>query len=399
MKKEVVITSACRTPIGNFGGSFLNVSAARLGSIVISDAIKRSGIEAINIDEVFLGCVLQAGLGQNIARQSSVLAGLSFKVPSMTVNMVCGSGLKSVCLAVQSITSGDGDILVAGGTENMSQSPYLLKQTRWGTKMGNVELVDSLIYDALTDVFNQYHMGMTAENIAEKYSIPREEQDEFAVMSQNRAEKAQKENIFSDEITPVNVELNKSGFKLIDKDEFIRYGTTAEKLSTLRPVFKTNGTVTPGNASGINDGAAAFVLMSREKAHSLGIKPMAKILSYASTGVDPAIMGMGPVEACKKALDKANLTIADIGLIEVNEAFAVQTIAVYKELKIRVDRLNVNGGAIALGHPVGASGARILVTLIYEMKRRNVRYGMASLCIGGGMGIAVIVENEYAERI
>jgi acetyl-CoA C-acetyltransferase len=396
MKTEVVISSACRTPIGNFGGSFLGVSASILGGIVIAEAIKRAGIEAGIIDEVFFGCVLQAGLGQNVARQSSLLAGVPIEVPSITINMVCGSGLKTVCLAAQSIMCGDGDIIIAGGTENMSRSPYLLNEARWGKKTGDLKLVDSLINDALTDSFNQYHMGMTAENIAEKYIITREEQDVFAEMSQNRAEVAQKENIFKDEIIPVKVELKKDEFKLIENDECIRYGTTFERLSVLKPVFKKNGTITAGNASGINDGAAALVIMLKEEAHRLGITPLAKIISYASTGVDPSVMGIGPVESCKKALFKANLKVSDIGLVEINEAFAVQTLAVVKELGINLEKLNVNGGAIALGHPVGASGARILVTLIYEMKRRNVKYGMATLCIGGGMGITVIIENEYA---
>lgn len=393
MKVEIVIASACRTPVGNFGGSFLDVSAACLGGIVIADAIRRAGIEAVNVNEVFLGCVLQAGMGQNIARQSSIMAGIPVEAPSMTINMVCGSGLKTVCMAAQAIISGDGDIIIAGGTENMSQAPYLLKEMRWGAKMGNAKLVDSMINDALIDVFNQYHMGITAENIAERYNITREEQDTFAAMSQQKAEKAQSENLFNYEIIPVRVEIKKNEFKLIERDEYIRYGTTVEKLSALNPSFKKNGTVTAGNASGINDGAAALVLMSNEKAHRLGIKPLAKILSYASTGVDPSIMGMGPVESCKNALHKANLTVADIGLVEINEAFAVQAIAIIRELGISIERVNVNGGAIAIGHPIGASGARILVTLIHEMNRRNEQYGMATLCVGGGMGITLIVEK------
>lgn len=393
MNREVVIAGACRTPIGNFGGYFKDVSAARLGSIVISGAIERSGIKNTNVNEVFLGCVLQAGNGQNIARQASIGAGIPVEVPATTVNMVCGSGLKTVCMAAQSIISGDGDIIIAGGTENMSQSPYLLKEMRWGMKMGEGKSIDSMIHDALTDVFNQYHMGITAENIAEKFNITREEQDTYAAMSQQRAESAQRKKSFKDEIISVKVKLKKNEFTLIDKDEYLRYGTTIEKLSLLKPAFKDNGTVTAGNSSGINDGAAALVLMSSEKAHKLGIKPMVKILSYASTGIDPSIMGMGPVESCKNALQKANLTIEDIGLVEINEAFAVQTIAIIKELGINTERVNVNGGAIAIGHPIGASGARVLVTLIYEMIRRNERYGMTTLCIGGGMGIALIVEK------
>lgn len=393
MNREVVIAGACRTPIGNFGGYFKDVSAARLGSIVISGAIERSGIKNTNVNEVFLGCVLQAGNGQNIARQASIGAGIPVEVPATTVNMVCGSGLKTVCMAAQSIISGDGDIIIAGGTENMSQSPYLLKEMRWGMKMGEGKSIDSMIHDALTDVFNQYHMGITAENIAEKFNITREEQDTYAAMSQQRAESAQRKKSFKDEIISVKVKLKKNEFTLIDKDEYLRYGTTIEKLSLLKPAFKDNGTVTAGNSSGINDGAAALVLMSSEKAHKLGIKPLVKILSYASTGIDPSIMGMGPVESCKNALQKANLTIEDIGLVEINEAFAVQTIAIIKELGINTKRVNVNGGAIAIGHPIGASGARVLVTLIYEMIRRNERYGMTTLCIGGGMGIALIVEK------
>jgi acetyl-CoA C-acetyltransferase len=397
MKKEVVIVSACRTPIANFGGSFSGVSAVNLGSVVISEAIKRAGIQSDMVNEILLGCVLQSGLGQNVARQSSIMAGIPVNVPSMTINMVCGSGLKSVCLAAQAIMSGDGDIIVAGGTENMSQAPHLLREMRWGAKMGDVKLIDSMIYDALTDVFNQYHMGITAENIAERFNITRTDQDLFAAMSQQRAEKAQKEGRFREEIIPVRVELKRNESKLVEQDEYIRYGTTFEKLSELKPAFKKDGTVTAGNASGINDGAAALVIMSGEKAKSLGIKPMAKIISYASSGVDPSIMGMGPVESCKSALNKANLKVTDIGLIEANEAFAVQSLAVTRELGLNTDRVNVNGGAIALGHPVGASGARILVTLLHEMKRRDERYGMATLCIGGGMGITVIIERESSK--
>jgi acetyl-CoA C-acetyltransferase len=397
MKNEIVIASACRTPIGNLGGSFSAVSAVNLGSVVIAEAIKRAGIQSDTVGEVILGCVLQAGLGQNIARQASIMAGIPVTVPSMTINMVCGSGLKSVCLAAQAIMSGDGEIIVAGGTENMSQAPYLLKEMRWGAKMGDAKLVDSMIYDALTDVFNQYHMGVTAENIAERFNITRSDQDAFAALSQQRAERAQREGLFRDEIIPVRVELKKNESRLIEQDEYIRCGTTVEKLSALKPAFKKDGTVTAGNASGINDGAAALVMMSREKAKSMGIKAMAKIVSYASSGLDPSIMGIGPVESCKLALQKANLGVSDIGLIEANEAFAVQSIAVTRELGLNIDKVNVNGGAIALGHPVGASGARILVTLVHEMKRRNERYGMATLCIGGGMGISVIIEGEGTE--
>ena len=396
MSSEIVIASACRTPIGSFGGSLSGISAVNLGSIVIAEVVKRAGIKPDMVNDVLMGCVLQAGMGQNIARQASIMAGLPVSVPSMTINMVCGSGLRSVCLAAQAIMSGDSEIIVAGGTENMSMAPYLLRESRWGSKMGDVKLVDSMIYDALTDVFNQYHMGITAENIAEKYNITRDEQDIFAEMSQKRAENAQKEGLFREEIIPVRVELKKNESRLIDQDEYIRHGTTLEKLSSLKPAFRKDGTVTAGNASGINDGAAALVLMSGEKAKALGIKPMARIVSYATAGVDPSIMGVGPVESCKSALYKAGLSVADIGLVEANEAFAVQSIAVMRELGLEPDKVNVNGGAIALGHPVGASGARILVTLLHEMNRKNIRFGMATLCIGGGMGITAIVERERA---
>ena len=392
--EKIVIAGACRTPIGSFGGSLLDVSAVTLGKIVIAEALRRAGINCSMVDEVLMGCVLQAGLGQNVARQSSIRAGIPVEVPASTINMVCGSGLKSVCMAAQSIMTGDGEIIVAGGTENMSQAPYLLKESRWGSKMGDVQLVDYMVYDALTDVFNDYHMGITAENLAEKFHISREEQDAYAAMSQQRAENAQKNGFFRNEIVPVGVETKKNGVKIIEQDEFIRYGTTVEKLATLRPAFKKDGTVTAGNASGINDGAAALVLMSDRKAQSLNIKPLAKILSYAYVGIEPSIMGFGPVEASRAALKKANLKLEDIGLIEANEAFAAQTLAVAGELGFDKSKVNVNGGAIALGHPVGASGARILVTLLYEMQKRDERYGMATLCVGGGMGVSVIVERE-----
>jgi acetyl-CoA C-acetyltransferase len=393
MKNDIVIAGACRTPIGSFGGTFLGTSAARLGGIVTGEAIKRSGITPDMVDEVFMGCILQAGLGQNVARQSSINAGIPVTVPALTINMVCGSGLKAVCMASQAISSGDGEIIVAGGTENMSQAPHILRDMRWGAKMGDVKFIDSMVYDALTDVFNQYHMGVTAENIAEKYGISRAEQDKFAETSQNRAEKAQKDGLFRDEIVPVMIELRKNETKLADQDEYIRYGTTSDKLASLKPAFRKDGTVTAGNASGINDGAAAVVVMSGEKALSLGIKPLARIISYASAGTEPALMGIGPVESCRKALKKAGLTISDIGLVEANEAFAVQSLAVMRDLGLDPARVNVNGGAIALGHPVGASGTRILVTLLYEMIRRNEKYGMATLCVGGGMGVTLIVER------
>ncbi|MBE0653930.1 MAG: acetyl-CoA C-acetyltransferase [Bacteroidales bacterium] len=394
MKNEIVITSACRTPIGSFGGSLSGVSVTELATIVVSEAVKRSGISPDMVNEVIMGCVLQAGIGQNLSRQASIKAGIPVSVPATTINMVCGSGLKSVVLAAQSIITGENEVVTAGGAENMSQAPYLQKDLRWGAKMGEAKLIDSMIYDALTDVFNQYHMGITAENLAEKFGITRAEQDLFAENSQNKAERAQKEGLFSTEIVPVKVELKKNESKLVETDEYIRFGTTVEKLSLLKPAFKKDGTVTAGNASGINDGAAALVLMSREKAQALGVKPLAKILSYASAGVDPSIMGIGPVDACRIALKKVNLNINDIGLVEANEAFAVQSLAVMRELGLDPDKVNVNGGAIALGHPVGASGARILVTLLHEMNRRNVKLGMAALCIGGGMGISLIIERE-----
>lgn len=393
---EVVITGACRTPVGSFGGALSKVSAVELGAIVIKEAMARSKIEAKDLDEVFMGCVLQAGLGQNVARQSAVLAGIPYEVPSSTINMVCGSGLRSISLAVQSILTGDNEITIAGGTENMSQAPYLLKDARWGLRMGDSKAVDSMVYDALTDVFNQYHMGITAENIAEKYGIGRLEQDEFASLSQQKAEKAIKAGAFKDEIIPVELKLKKGEVKSFDTDEFPRAGTTVETLSRLRAAFKTDGTVTAGNASGINDGAAAVTLMSSKKAKQLGVKPLAKVVSYASGGVDPKIMGIGPVIASKRALSKAGLSVGDLDIIEANEAFAAQSIAVMRELNLDLEKVNVNGGAIALGHPVGASGARILVTLLHEMAKRNSRYGLATLCIGGGMGTAIVVEKEEA---
>jgi acetyl-CoA C-acetyltransferase len=394
MKNEIVITSACRTPVGSFGGSLSSVNVTELATIVISEAVKRSEISPELVNEVLMGCVLQAGIGQNLSRQASVKAGIPVSVPATTINMVCGSGLKTVCLAVQSIMSGENQIVVAGGAENMSQAPYLQKNLRWGAKMGEVKVIDSMISDALTDAFNQYHMGITAENLAEKYGITRTDQDLFAESSQKKAERAQKDGLFNSEIVPVKVELKRNESKLVELDEYIRFGTTVEKLSLLNPAFKKDGTVTAGNASGINDGAAALVMMSREKAQALGVRPLAKIISYASAGVDPSIMGIGPIEACRTALKKANLNISDIGLVEANEAFAVQSLAVMRELGLDPDKVNVNGGAIALGHPVGASGARILVTLLHEMNRRNVRFGMATLCIGGGMGISIIIERE-----
>ena len=391
--KEVVIASAARTALGSFGGSLKDVPAAELGAIVIKEAIKRAGIKAESVEEVVMGNVIQAGLGQNVARQATLKAGLPEEVPAMTINKVCGSGLRSVALAAQMIKAGDVDVVVAGGMENMSAAPYVLKSSRWGQRMGDAKMIDTMINDALWDAFNNYHMGVTAENIAEQWNITREEQDAFSAASQQKAEKAIKEGRFKDEIVPVVIPQRKGEPKVFDTDEFPRFGTTPETLAKLKPCFKKDGTVTAGNASGINDGAAAFVVMSAEKAKELGVKPLAKIVSYGSKGLDPAIMGYGPFHATKKALEVSGLTIDDIDLIEANEAFAAQSLAVAKDLKFDMNKVNVNGGAIALGHPVGASGARILTTLLYEMEKRDAKKGLATLCIGGGMGTALIVER------
>ncbi|MHC1681647.1 MAG: acetyl-CoA C-acetyltransferase [Clostridiaceae bacterium] len=391
--REVVIASAVRTAVGAFGGSLKDVSAADLGATVIKEAVKRAGINGEIVEEVIMGNVIGAGLGQNVARQCSVKSGLPEAIPSMTINKVCGSGLRAVSLAYQMIQSGDADVVVAGGTENMSLAPYVLNSARWGQRMGNGSLVDTMINDALTDAFYGYHMGITAENIAEKFSLTKEEQDAFAASSQQKAEKAVKEGRFKDEIVPVVIPQRKGEPKVFDTDEFPRFGTTAESLGKLRPAFKKDGTVTAGNASGINDGAAAFVVMSAEKAAELGVKPLAKIVAWGSMGLDPQIMGYGPVVATKKALERANLTMEDIDLIESNEAFAAQSLAVAKDLNFDMNKVNVNGGAIAIGHPVGASGGRILTTLLYEMEKRDVKRGLATLCIGGGQGTALIVER------
>jgi len=391
--KEVVIASAVRTPIGTFGGSFKNVSAVDLGTAAVKEALKRAGIEANQVEELIFGNVLQAGLGQNVARQVSVASGIPIEVPSFTVNKVCGSGLKSVALAAQAILAGESDIIVAGGTENMSQAPYILRDARWGQRMGDGKLVDYMIHDGLWDIFNDYHMGITAENVAEKWNITREEQDKFALQSQIRTEEAIKSGRFKDEIVPIEVPQRKKDPIIVDTDEHPRLGSTIEGMAKLRPAFKKDGTVTAGNASGINDGAAALVIMSKEKADELGIKPLATIVSYASAGVEPSLMGTGPIPSSRKALQKANLTIDDMDLVEANEAFAAQSLAVVKELGLDPEKTNVNGGAIALGHPIGASGARILVTLLYEMAKRDVHQGLATLCIGGGQGIALIVRR------
>lgn len=391
--REVVIVSAVRTAIGTFGGSLKDVPAAELGAIVIKEAVSKAGIKPELVEEVVMGNVIQAGQGQNVARQAAIKAGLPVEIPSMTINKVCGSGLRSVALAAQMIKSGDCDVVVAGGMENMSAAPYAIPGARWGQRMGDGKLVDTMIKDALWDAFNDYHMGVTAENIAKDWNLTREMQDEFALNSQLKAEKAIKEGKFVDEIVPVVIPQRKGEPKVFDQDEFPRFGATIEGMAKLKPAFIKNGTVTAANASGINDGAAAFVVMSAEKANELGLKPMAKILSYGSKGLEPSIMGYGPFHATKKALESAGLTVNDIDLIEANEAFAAQSLAVAKDLNFDMEKVNVNGGAIALGHPVGASGARILVTLLHEMERRESKRGLATLCIGGGMGTALIVER------
>lgn len=391
--RKVVIASAVRTPVGSFGGAFKTLTSVDLGVIAAKEAMKRAKVTPDMVDEVLLGNVLQAGQGQNIARQISIGAGCPETVPALTVNKVCGSGLRTVSLAAQIILLGDADIILAGGTESMSNAPYLLPSNRWGARMGDGTVVDHMISEGLSDAFNKYHMGITAENVSEQFGITRQMQDELAVTSQNRAEKAQKEGRFDDEIVPVEIKDRKGNVTVIDKDEYIRYGQTLETAAKLRPAFKKDGTVTAGNASGINDGAACIVVMSEEKAKELGIEPLATIISYASAGVDPKIMGTGPIPASKKAMEKIGLTIDDIDLIEANEAFASQAYAVKNELGYDFDKVNVNGGAIALGHPIGASGARILTTLLYEMKKRSAKRGLATLCIGGGMGTAVIVER------
>ena len=391
--KEVVIVSAVRTAIGTYGGSLKNTPAVDLGATVIKEAINRAGIKPGIIDEVVMGNVLQAGLGQNPARQSAVKAGIPHEVPSFTINKVCGSGLRAVSLAYQMIISGYSDVVVAGGMENMSMAPYLLTETRWGQRMGDGKIKDEMIKDGLWDAFNDYHMGVTAENIAERWNITREMQDDFSLNSQLKAEKAILEGRFKDEIVPIIIPQRKGPDFIFDQDEFPKFGSTIEKLSKLKPAFKKDGTVTAGNASGINDGAAAFVVMSADKAKELGIKPLAKIISFGSKGLDPAIMGYGPVVSTKAALDRAGLKVEDLDLIEANEAFAAQSLAVAKDLNFNMEKVNVNGGAIALGHPVGASGGRILVSLIHEMIKRDAKKGLATLCIGGGQGTAIVIER------
>ncbi|MCI7239284.1 MAG: acetyl-CoA C-acetyltransferase [Peptoniphilaceae bacterium] len=394
MSRKVVIASAVRTPVGSFGGVFKTVGAVDLGVVAAKEAIKRAGIKPEDIDEAVIGCVLQAGLGQNVARQVVLGAGCPVTVPAFTINKVCGSGLRSVSLAAQMIKAGDNDIILAGGTESMSQAPFLLKELRWGGRMNDKKVIDEMIKDGLWDAFNDYHMGVTAENVAEEYGITREMQDELAATSQQRAEKARKEGRFDDEIVPVEVKDRKGNVTVVDKDEHIREGVTAEGIAKLKPTFIKDGTVTAANASGLNDGASMLVVMSEEKAKELGVKPLATITSYATAGVEPRIMGTGPIPSTKKALEKAGLTIDDIDLIEANEAFAAQAYAVKNELGYDFDKVNVNGGAIALGHPIGASGARILTTLLYEMEKRDSKKGLATLCIGGGMGTALVVERD-----
>ena len=391
--REVVIVSAVRTAIGSFGGGLKDVPAVDLGAAVIKEAINRAGIKPEIIDEVVMGNVLQAAVGPNPARQSSVKAGIPYEVPSFTINKLCGSGLRAVSLAFQMILSGYSDVVVAGGMENMSMAPYLLTETRWGQRMGDGKIKDEILKDALMDPFNDYHMGVTAENIAEKWNITREMQDNFSLKSQLKAEKAILEGKFKDEIVPISIPQRKGDALIFEQDEFPKFGSSIEKLAKLKPAFKKDGTVTAGNASGINDGAAAFVIMSADKANELGIKPLVKIISFGSKGLDPAIMGYGPVASTKAALDRANLKVEDLDLIELNEAFAAQSLAVSKDLNLNMEKVNVNGGAIALGHPLGASGGRILVTLIHEMIKRDAKKGLATLCIGGGQGTAIIIER------
>ncbi|WNB93642.1 acetyl-CoA C-acetyltransferase [Bacillus sp. NEB1478] len=393
-ERDAVIVSAIRTPIGSFMGSFKTVAATELGAIAIKDALNKAGIPHDSVDEVIMGNVLQAGLGQNPARQAAIKAGLPNEVSSMTINKVCGSGLKAIHLACQSVWLGEADIVVAGGMENMSQAPYLLNGARDGLRMGNAPMVDSMIQDGLWCAFGDYHMGITAENLCETHALTREELDAFSAESQRKCAEAQEQGKFDDEITPVEIPQRKGDSIVIDKDEYPKAGTSAEKLGKLRPAFKKEGMVTAGNASGINDGAAALVVMSRKKAEELGLTPIAVVKANASAGVAPEVMGIGPVEAVKKVLNKTDMKMDDMDLIEANEAFASQSLAVGKDLGFDKEKLNVNGGAIALGHPIGASGARIVVTLLHEMKRRNSKFGLATLCIGGGQGVASIFENE-----
>ena len=389
---EVVIVAASRTPVGKFGGTLAKIAASELGAHVIKSLMQKTGIDPKLINEVILGQVLTAGVGQNAARQAVIKSGLPDSVPGITINKVCGSGLKATHLAAQAIRCGDADIIIAGGQENMSASPHVLNNSRDGFRMGDAKLVDTMIVDGLWDVYNQYHMGITAENVAKKFNISRTEQDEFALASQNKAEAAQKAGRFKDEILPVEI-ASKKGSSFFDSDEYIKHGSTLDGLSALRPAFSKDGSVTAGNASGLNDGAAAVMMMSAQKASELGLKPLATIRAYSSAGIDPSIMGMGPVSASQLCLKKAGWTHNDLDLMEINEAFAAQAIAVNKEMGWDTSKINVNGGAIAIGHPIGASGCRILVTLLHEMIRRDAKRGLASLCIGGGMGVALAIER------
>jgi acetyl-CoA C-acetyltransferase len=389
---DVVIASAARTPVGTFGGSFVDVPAPKLGSVAIAEALRRAGVQPDEVDEVIMGLVIAAGVGQGPARQAAMAAGIPVTSPATTINKVCGSGLKAVVMAAQAVALGDADVMVAGGMESMSCAPYLLAKARYGYRMGHDTLVDAMIEEGLWCAFEDHHMGMWAENIAAEFGVSRQDQDEFAAASHQKAARAWDRGLFAEEVVPVEVPQRKGPPVVVQKDEHIRPDTTVEKLATLRPAFKPDGTVTAGNASGLNDGAAAVVVMSRQRAEALGRQPLAIIRSYASAGVEPRITGMGPVTAVRKALAKSGLELKDIDLIEANEAFASQSVAVGRELGWDWERVNVNGGALAMGHPIGASGARILTTLLYEMKRRQARRGLATLCIGGGMGIAMIVE-------
>jgi acetyl-CoA C-acetyltransferase len=389
---DVVLLSGCRTAIGTFGGAFKDVPAVDLGAAVVREAVRRAGVRGDQVDEVVLGCILQAGLGMNPARQAAIRAGLPDSVPATTVNKVCGSGLESVMRAAQAIKAGDAEVVVAGGTENMSRAPYLLPGARWGERLGDGKVLDHMIHEGLTDAFHDIHMGITAENLVERYRISREDQDAFAAESQRRAQDAIETGAFRDEIVPVMVP-GKKGETRVDTDEHPRPGTTAESLARLKPAFKKDGTVTAGNASGINDGAAALVVASADRATRLGLSAMARVVSYASAAVDPRVMGIGPVPAVRKALEKASLAPGAMDLYELNEAFAAQSLAVIRELQLDPARVNVRGGAIALGHPIGASGARILVTLLHLLRARGLRYGLAALCIGGGQGVAMVVER------
>lgn len=390
MVKKIILAGACRTAIGKMGGMLSDKSPKEMGTVVVREALKRAGISPQNVDEVLFGCVLQAGLGQNVARQLAVDAGIPVTAPALTVNNVCGSGLKSVNMAAALIEAGEADVIVAGGTENMSMAPFALEKARFGYRMNNGSLDDLMIKDGLWEAFNNYHMGITAENVAEKYGITRESQDEFAANSQQRTQRAIEEGRFKDEIVPVEIKVKKN-IVSFDCDEGPRKDVTVEGLAKLRPAFKKDGTVTAGNASGINDAASAVIVMSEEKAKELGVKPMATWIAGASAGLDPAYMGLGPVYSTRKVMEKTGLSVKDMGLIEANEAFAAQSIGVCRELDFDMDRVNVNGGAIALGHPIGASGCRILTTLLYEMQKRKSEFGLATLCVGGGMGVSTIV--------